>query len=155
MDIYVILNYFHSYWRWIILVLLLLAVAKSVSGWLGKRTPQASDKKLFLFAMVALHVQFILGLALYFMSARIMSFMESGGVMKDSIARYWVVEHMAGMLIGVVLVTIGFKRFKKSVENAGGYKSVALLYLLGLIVILASIPWPFRNVGIDYIFLTQ
>lgn len=66
--------------------------------------------------------------------------MGFSAVMKDSAARFWAVEHIAGMLIAVILITIG--RGKAKVLN---YKAATWLFLLALIIILVTVPWPFRE----------
>jgi hypothetical protein len=60
--------------------------------------------------------------------------------MKDAATRFFAVEHFAGMLIAIILITIA--RGKAKVFN---YKASSLLYLIALIIILVSIPWPFRE----------
>ena len=61
-------------------------------------------------------------------------------VMKDSAARFFAVEHFAGMLIGIILITIA-----RGKSKALNYKAASWLYLIALIVILVTIPWPFRE----------
>jgi len=70
-----------------------------------------------------------------------------GNVMGDSMTRFYTVEHLVGMLIGIALVTVGYSRAKRQAELNKGWKSIGTFYLIGLLVILASIPWPFRNLG--------
>jgi membrane protein DedA with SNARE-associated domain len=95
--------------------------------------------------MVSLHTQLLLGLVLYFISPRI-SF--ASGWMKDASFRFYGMEHLAGMLIAVALITIGYVKSKKGTSPAAIYKPIKLFYIIGLILILASIPWPFRaNLG--------
>jgi hypothetical protein len=50
------------------------------------------------------------------------------------------VEHFAGMLIAIILITVA--RGKVKTLN---YKSAFWLYFIALLIILVSIPWPFRE----------
>jgi len=68
-----------------------------------------------------------------------------GVVMKNAVMRYWVVEHFAGMLIAIVLITIGRGVAKKSIPDGSKFKRAFWLFLLALIIILATVPWPFRT----------
>jgi hypothetical protein len=52
------------------------------------------------------------------------------------------------MLIAVVLITIGYSKSKRANTAVEKFKPIKIFYLIGLIIILASIPWPFRaNLG--------
>jgi hypothetical protein len=70
-----------------------------------------------------------------------------GVVMKDSASRFWAVEHLTGMIIGIVLITLGKTVARKNFTDTLKHKRSAILYTLALVIILLSIPWPFR-VGI-------
>ena len=59
------LIHFHSMWRYVVLVLLLLAILKSLAGWFGNKEHTNGDAKLALFAMISLHIQLLVGLILY------------------------------------------------------------------------------------------
>jgi membrane protein DedA with SNARE-associated domain len=91
--------------------------------------------------MVILHLQLIMGLILYFISPKV-KFFE--GWMKDAVYRFYGMEHLAGMLIAVVLITIGYSKSKRAKTAAEKFQPIKIFYLIGLIIILASIPWPFR-----------
>ena len=95
--------------------------------------------------MVSLHTQLLIGLILYFISPRV-SF--AAGWMKDAALRFYGMEHLAGMIIAIALITIGYVKSKKGTGPQEIYKRIKLFYIIGLILILASIPWPFRaNLG--------
>ena len=63
-----------------------------------------------------------------------------GEVMKDSFALFWVVEHITAMILAIVLITIARGKAKTLNFNAAKW-----LYLVALILLLAAIPWPFRE----------
>lgn len=133
----------HSGLRWVVLILLIAAIfnafSKKKSGaWTAK------DKKITLFAMVFTHIQLVLGLVLYFISDKV-QFVE--GFMKNPVYRFYAIEHISLMLIAIALITVGYSKAKRAASDAKKFSSVATFYLIGLILILASIPWPFRNLG--------
>lgn len=131
------LTHAHSGWRWIVLILLLTAIFQAFFQ-SGKKT------KLPLFAMIATHIQLVLGIILYFISPKVLFAAET---MKVPLNRFYTVEHTTLMLLAIVLITLGYGKWKRAntVENSA--KKVATYYLIGLILILAGIPWPFRNLG--------
>lgn len=142
---YVIL-FLHSVLRWVILLLLLAAIFSSYGGMRSGRTYAARDRKLGLFLMICAHTTLLLGLVLWFFGMGL-SFVRENGmgvVMKNAVMRYWVVEHFVGMLIAIVLITIGRGVGKKSIPDASKFKRSFWLFLLALVIILATIPWPFR-----------
>jgi membrane protein DedA with SNARE-associated domain len=134
---YEILKHTHSGLRWIALSLIVLAIYNAFTAKeFGKR-----EKMINLFSMVSLHTQLLIGLILYFISPRV-SF--AAGWMKDAALRFYGMEHLAGMIIAIALITIGYVKSKKGTSPQEIYKPIKLFYIIGLILILASIPWPFR-----------
>lgn len=144
MDIlYTAIKHTHSGLRWVVLVLLVLAIVKAFGKRRGGSVYPGKDK-LALFAMISVHVQLLLGLLLYLWLSPLVSF--EGNVMSSAVQRFYTVEHLLGMLIGIALVTIGYSKAKRQAELNKGWKTISLWYFLGLLAILLSIPWPFRSV---------
>lgn len=139
----------HSYLRWAVLILLIVSILKAFQGKSKGTTFNEKDGKFFLITMAVTHIQILLGISLYFMSAKVSGAMGiEGGMMKDAVARFWGMEHIAGMLIAIIIITIGYSKSKKITDAAKRYKKIGMFYTLGLVIILVSIPWPFRQVGI-------
>ena len=126
----------HNVLRWLILLFLLIALFQALAKSPGLR-------KSSLWLMIWGHVTLIVGLYQWFTGALGLKMIQSAGfsaVMKDSATRFWAVEHITGMLIAIILITIA--RGKAKVLN---YNAAAWLYLIALILILATVPWPFRE----------
>lgn len=141
-KLYTIFQSAHSGLRWVVLILLLLAVVKMHLGWKGKKVFTGGDKKIALFAMIAYHTQFLLGLILYFISPKVQFF---SGMMKDTFSRFYAVEHITMMVIAMILITVGYSKSKKRADDTAKFKVIAIFYTIALVVVLASIPWPFRT----------
>jgi hypothetical protein len=142
--LYTAVQHAHSGLRWVVLVLLIATIVNAF----GKRsggTVYPVKNKLALFGLISVHVQLILGLVLYFFLSPLVSFEE--GATSNVITRFYTVEHLVGMLLGIILVTVGYSKAKRQAGINKGWKTVGVFYLLGLLVIVASIPWPFRNLG--------
>jgi hypothetical protein len=132
----------HSGLRWIALLLLVAAVATAFSRWQSRADFTESNRKLYLFTLVSVHIQLVLGLVLYFMSPKV-----DTGMISDKLYRFYTIEHLVGMLIAIALVTVGYSRSKRQRVAVNKHKTVAIFMGLGLLLILASIPWPFRIPG--------
>ena len=134
------LKHFHSYVAYLVLLLLAFAVLHAILSLAQKRPFTATSKKYTLFGLIAAHVQFLFGLLLYFVSP--MGFSNlSGETMGNSLSRLFVLEHPLMMLIGVVLITIGYSKAKRTADDQRKFKLIAWCYGLGLVLILARVPW--------------
>ena len=131
----------HSGLRWVVLGLLVYAIFNALRK---KDFYAKSDRLVNMFAMVSLHIQLVIGLILYFTSSKV-SFVE--GWMKNQLLRFYGMEHILLMIIAIVLVTIGHAKAKRASEPSKKHKTILLFYAIGLILIIASIPWPFRQLG--------
>lgn len=132
----------HSGLRWIVLILLIAAVFISLGRWQGRNTFTDGNRKLYLFTLIAVHTQFVLGLILLFISPKV-----DFSLMSDKVYRFFSVEHTTGMLIAIVLITIGYSRAKRANSDTAKHRLVGIFYGVGLLLILASIPWPSRMLG--------
>jgi hypothetical protein len=138
----------HSLLRWVLLLLLLAAIVQSYSGMSSGRSFSGGDRKLGLYLMISAHTTLLLGLVLWFFGPFGLPLAIDNGmgvVMKNAVMRYWVVEHFTGMLIAIALITIGRGVAKKNIPDAAKFKRAFWLFLIALIIILATVPWPFRG----------
>lgn len=126
----------HSVVRYFVLILLLIVIVRSFTGWQNKKEFTGADNKFSLFLLIATHIQFLLGLVLYFVSPIVI---KSGASMKDPVARYWFVEHITIMLIAVVLITIGRSTSKRLAESTAKHKRLFVLNTIALVVIILAI----------------
>ena len=126
----------HSILRWIILLFLLICLFQSLSKNPGVR-------KMSLWLLISAHLIFIVGIyQLFFGRFGINKGLPAGvELMKDKFYRFFWVEHPLMMLLAIILITVA--RGKAKVLN---YKAVGWLLLIALLLILAAVPWPFREV---------
>jgi hypothetical protein len=142
------LLHIHSLLRYGILILLLLAIIQSVRGWLGRKGYTSMNRKLTLFTMIFTHTQLLVGLLLYFISPTVkVGLANMGAAMKDASLRFWTVEHSSMMLIAVAFITLGNIRSKKATSDEAKHKQVTIFFLVALVIILASIPWPWSSIA--------
>ena len=132
----------HSYWAYLVVIVLLVAVINALVGLLGKKEYNAKDFRVSLFTLIVSHIQLLLGLILYFVSPRFSDWSELGGkVMSDSVSRLYLVEHPLINFIAIVLITIGYSKHKKKLTSTSKFKTLLIFYALALICLLSRIPW--------------
>lgn len=134
-----ILTHAHSGLRWVAIILLLLAIINAFTA----KSFEKKHKMINLFTMITLHTQLIIGLVQYFITSGKVKFFD--GWMKEAAFRFYGMEHLMGMLIAIVLITVGYSKSKRGTTDSEKFKPIKLFYLIGFILILASIPWPFRT----------
>lgn len=137
----------HSILRYVLLILLLLTLIRSFRGWLKKLAFDAISERLSFFTTLAAHLQLLTGLILYWISP-ILSFGRSHAHvwMADHFLRYWMMEHLVGMIVAIAIITVGRILAKKADNDVKKYKRISVYFLVGLLIILVMIPWPFREV---------
>lgn len=128
----------HSYFAWAALIVLAVVFLLAVLATFGGR--EQSVKKPALFALMAIHIQFLLGLVLYFVSPFGFSNI-SGDTMKDAMSRLLAVEHPLTNIIAVILITIGYSRAKRKLSESESGKTIMWFYGIGLVLLLSRIPW--------------
>ena len=135
---YETLKYINAVWGIISLLLLLIVVVNVTVGYNGNRTFGAKDKKLSLFALIAAHIQFLIGIVLYVNSPLGLAVL---GQMKDASLRLTSLEHPLVALIAIVLITIGWSKHKKQYDSKKQFKTFAIFYGIALLFILSRLPW--------------
>jgi len=129
------LLHLHNFLRWVVLIAILVAIVQLL---LKKDALKASK-----ILLISAHSTLVLGLYQYFFGKIGFVFIKTMGmaaVMKDSVARFWAVEHIFSMLLAITLITIGHVKYKKG----GAPKTTLILYIIALLLIFGAIPWPFR-----------
>ncbi|HCY46061.1 MAG TPA: cytochrome B [Flavobacteriales bacterium] len=143
MDIfYNILKHTHGGLRWLLMIVMIVAIFKFFTGWSKNRVFEASDKKLALIALILVHLQLVFGLILYFLSPYPQMLAQNAKeVMANGELRFFAVEHLIGMLVAIALITVGYSRAKKLKHDFKKFKVLLITYLLSFLLIMALIPW--------------
>jgi hypothetical protein len=136
MDVYSFTKDLHSGFRYVVFILVLVAIIQSVIGWLGRKPYTEVNRKINLFALISAHVQLLIGIVLYFLSPYVQF---NSATMKNDTTRYFTVEHWVMMLIAIVLITIGHSKSKKKVLPEAKHKTIAIFYLIAFLVIIGAI----------------
>ena len=148
-SLYNALLHAHSVGRWIVLLLLLFAIINSLIA--GNRPYIKSDNRLGLLLTIFADLMLLIGAYLWYAGSWGYKLNETNGmsaVMKDNSMRFFAIEHLAGMLIAIILIHIGKAQGKKQMSDKSKHRRTMIFYLLALLIILASVPWPFRAIGV-------
>ena len=148
-SLYNVLVHLHSVGRWIVLLLLLFAIINSLLA--GRRPFIRSDNRLGLLLTIAADTMLLVGLYLYFAGGNGYDWFAREGsfaaVMKNPVARFFAVEHQAGMLLAIILIHVGKAQARKPIGDKAKHRRTVIFYLIALLIILVSVPWPFRVIG--------
>lgn len=91
-------------------------------------------------ALILTHLQVTIGLIMLF-GFQMDQFSDMGMLMKDSAMRFKFVEHPFTMLLGAVLITVGNAKSKRGADDQAKAKPVVIWFSIGLILMLARLPW--------------
>lgn len=134
----------HSLVRWLVLLGIINALARSYSGLIGGRRFSAADRRSVAIGTGAGQAQLLVGMALYFSSPFVAAFWASPGHEAANLpVLFFSVIHVAGMLASVVLMSIGASLSKRPGDDRSRFRAVALYWTIAVVIILVTIPWPF------------
>ncbi len=142
---YTIVLTLHNILRWVVLIAALLTIIRSINGLRFKRGWTASDNKASMWYVSFLDIQLLLGLLLYFVLSPVTTaaLQNFGGAMGNSSVRFFLIEHSVMMFIAVVVAHVGRTLVKRAADAAAKHRRNAIWMAISIIIVLASIPWPF------------
>jgi heme A synthase len=137
------IQHLHGSFRYVVLLLLVAALVLAFRGLSGKKPFTEGQRKVTLWALIATHIQLVLGLVLYLGQWGMYSLMLKD--MSNPEARFKALEHPVGMILGIVCITLGYSLSKRAGTDKGKHLRVAIWMGLGLLIVFAQIPWPFMK----------
>jgi hypothetical protein len=144
---YPFLLQFHSINRWAVLLLALIVLFRSLSGWQGRKAYTKNDNLFHAIFIGLVHLQLLTGLLLYFVYSPItqQALADFGASMKDKSLRFWAVEHFMGAVIGAVIAQVGRIVAKKASAPELKHKKAFIYTLIAVVVMLLVIPFGLFN----------
>lgn len=141
----------HSWLRWAVVIVGVVAVARFTWGWLGGRKWEALDGRLSSIFPALLDVQLLVGLVLYFFVSPITTgaLRDFSAAMGNAVIRFYVVEHLFGTLVALIIAHVGSVLVKRRAPGPARWRAATVVFGLALIVILLTIPWPFMAAGMN------
>ena len=140
---YSILKNVHSYWAYLILLVLILGILNAITGKIKGKDFESRDLRLSLLGLIFSHIQLLIGLILYFVSPWFDQWFNLGigGVMKDAQTRLYLVEHPFTNILAIVIITMGWSLHKRQSDPGKKFLRIALFYGFGILLLLSRIPW--------------
>ena len=141
----------HNILRWAVLLFAVWTLLSALSGVIGKRNYTAGDNKGSLFFMISCDIQLLIGLILYFNGVWFDSLKDhTKEVMKNEngFSRFFSMEHAVMMIIAWLLVHLGRSMVKRTNIDAQKHKRGLIYFGIAILIILAMVPWPFRDIAI-------
>ncbi len=131
----------HILLRYFILVMLVVVIVMAINGLMNKKPYGKLDNKFSLYLFIFTHLQLLIGIILYIVSymdgARRVHF--TADTMKNPSLRYWAVEHVIGMLVAIVLITVARITTKKLSLDAAKHRRMLVLNTVALVLIISII----------------
>ena len=133
----------HNIFRWIVLLLGIVAIVRAFLGWFGKRQWTERDRRIGSFYSMAMDIQVLLGLGLYFFLSPITktAFQDLGAAMQSADLRFFLLEHPLYMILAAVFAHLGNIRSRKAADDPKRFQQAAIWFSLSLLVILIGMPW--------------
>ena len=135
----------HNLLRWAVLLFGLWTVFSALSGIIGRRNYTSKDSQANFLFMLSCDIQLLLGLILYFANSWFDRLKDLGNNMKDANNRFFTMEHALIMIIAWILVHVGRVLVKRSSTAPAKHRRSLIFFGIAMVLILASIPWPFRE----------
>ncbi len=139
--LYTLLKNIHSYNRYVLLALLLFVLVRALIGWLGNKSYEKIDNATSGALVGLAHLQLLVGLILYagLSPWTQQAFQNFGAAMKDSMLRYWAVEHFIMMLLAVVFIQLSRTLSKRAPDGATRHRRTAIYLLIATLLIFGSL----------------
>jgi hypothetical protein len=134
----------HSLIRWVVVVVGVAVVVRSLYGFFGGKSWTQLDDRLGMGFTISMDLQLLLGLLLYVVSPLTRAAMSDfGAAMSSGPLRYFAVEHVVIMIIAVILAHVGRSRSRKAADDRSKFKQASIFFTLSMVAVLLAIPWPF------------
>ncbi|MFA4870488.1 MAG: hypothetical protein WC623_19990 [Pedobacter sp.] len=141
---YAILLPLHSLFRWLVLIILFVAVFRAYQGRIKKYAFSSFDNTIKILTVKIVQIQFCIGIVLYILSPIVRYFLSnfSTAIHLREI-RFFGMEHITMMVLAVGIITIGADKIDKAQNDYQKYRIMAMWFTIALLMILTSIPWSF------------
>jgi hypothetical protein len=140
--LYSIILPLHSIVRWLVVIAALAVVGRAFYAWLTKKDWTALDDRLGMLFPMALDIQVLLGLILYFSSPITQAAMKNfGAAMQNADMRFFALDHVFMMFVALAIAHIGRARSRKALGAPAKHRAAALFFGLAILAVLLAIPW--------------
>lgn len=133
----------HNAWRWVVVLILVIAIVQFLMGWLQRKNWTSRDKRTLMLYTTAIDIQVVLGFLLFFVLSPLTTsaFSNFGEAMRNSGQRFFLVEHTVLMVVAVIVAHVSSIIARKQATDVGKFRIAAIGAIVVAIAILAGIPW--------------
>lgn len=118
----------HSFWRWVVLLALVVGIVRGLMGWLRGATWEPRDRQIALLVTTALDIQLLLGVVLWLGEQS-----WSDGVFRG-------IVHPVVMIVAIAIAHVASLRAKKAASDSAKFRALAIGLILATFLITAAIP---------------
>lgn len=139
---YAALLHTHNVTRWLVLIAAAIALFLALLGYVGRRPHMRPHRLANLAFVIAMDVQILIGLVLYVVSPLVQTALgDMSAAMRVHELRFFAVEHIAVMLVAVVLAHVGGAAIRRAHDDRGRHGRALLWFGLSTAAVVFSIPW--------------
>ena len=132
----------HSYFRWLVLLAGVYAVARMAIGQSRNSPLTAADRTAGRLFVASLDLQLLLGVWLFAVSPVTRGAMKDmAAAMQDAHVRFFVTEHPGLMILALIVAHGASSWSRKAAADRDKFRRAGLGYAFAMGLILAGIPW--------------
>jgi small-conductance mechanosensitive channel len=132
----------HNLTRWVVLAGGLWAIILAYRGLFRRGDWSLKDTYAGLTFTASLHLQLLLGLLLYLVSPFMQALLQNvGEAMRDSRARFFLIEHLTLMVLAIIAAQLGYSLAKRAQGNRTKFVRATVGYTIAGVLIVIGIPW--------------
>ena len=132
----------HSLWAILTMTIIFYTVLRFFFNALQNKIFTLLDLRIALFTLIFCHIQFIIGIVLYFLSPKFKWWYNGlEEILENNEYFFYLVKHPLLNIFSILSITIGWSLFKKAKTNQKRFTRIGIFYLIGFLLILLATPY--------------
>ena len=132
----------HSLWAILTMTIIFYTVLRFFFNALQNKIFKLLDLRIALFTLIFCHIQFVIGIILYFLSPKFKWWYNGfEEILKNDEYFFYLVKHPLLNIFSILSITIGWSLFKKAKTNQKRFIRIGIFYLIGFLLILLATPY--------------
>jgi len=145
--IYTVVLLIHSWLRWLALLAVVARIGLALADRAAGRDYDKRARGTMAGTVGVMDLMLVLGLVLlaWLSPLTTAAMADMGSAMGDPLRRFWLVEHPTMMFLSVTVAHVASVLARRQEDARRAHTQVAIGLSLALLLMLAGIPWPFRE----------